>query len=278
MSVNFPASAPRHQSHTLAELVDGIGTAEFGARLVGFLHGVCGADHCAMFQLGAESISAPAFGSFDPSRPAVAMVHRYVREGFWRKDPALSIARSRLSRFSASVIRLDLDDARYADLRPRIYPQVRDRVLLCGRRDHVDFGLSVVRSEPNQAFDSATLEHLAQLSDTLLAAMAKHIRVLMQTSDLAMALADVDRVENCLHVCSELPRRELEVCSRILCGLSTAGIALDLGIGEESVKTYRKRTYLRLAIATERELLRWYLARWSTWRRHLQAPPREALH
>ena len=47
--------------------------------------------------------------------------------------------------------------------------------------------------------------------------------------------------------------------ARILYGLSAAGIAVDLGIGIESVTTYRKRAYRRLGIATQRELLVWYL-------------------
>jgi DNA-binding CsgD family transcriptional regulator len=65
-----------------------------------------------------------------------------------------------------------------------------------------------------------------------------------------------------------LPRREAEVCARILYGMSSVGIALDLSVSEETVKTYRKRAYQRLNIGSERELLTWYLARWSRWRGH----------
>src|SRR5690606_16731246 len=62
------------------------------------------------------------------------------------------------------------------------------------------------------------------------------------------------------------PKREVEVCARILHGMSSIGIALDLGVSEETVRTYRKRSYQRLQIASERELLVWYLDLWSTWR------------
>jgi hypothetical protein len=48
-----------------------------------------------------------------------------------------------------------------------------------------------------------------------------------------------------------------------LFGISSAGIALDLGIGEETVMPYRKRAYMRLSIATQRELLLWYVSEWS---------------
>ena len=40
------------------------------------------------------------------------------------------------------------------------------------------------------------------------------------------------------------------------------GIASRLNIGEETVKTYRKRAYQRLGKATQRELLNWYIERW----------------
>ena len=278
MTANFPVGPASRRPFSLADVVDGIGTEEFGARLVGFLHDMCGADHCAVFRLGSESITALAASSFDPTRPATPMVERYVREGFWRKDPALSIARSRLAECSASVIRLDLDDSGYSDLRPRVYPQVRDRILLCGRRDEVEFGLSIVRSQPNPAFGGEALQQLTHLADTLLAAMAKHVRVLMHAPDMAAALRELGEIENCFLARSKLPRRELEVCARVLLGLSTAGIALDLGVGEESVKTYRKRAYQRLGIATERELLHWYLAQWSAWRCRMHAPQRATLH
>ena len=42
--------------------------------------------------------------------------------------------------------------------------------------------------------------------------------------------------------------------------LTAAGIAVDLGIHEHSVDTYRKRAYFRLGLATRHELLRRYLS------------------
>jgi DNA-binding NarL/FixJ family response regulator len=70
-------------------------------------------------------------------------------------------------------------------------------------------------------------------------------------------------IEECITGTMLLPRREAQVCSRILYGLSSAGIALHLDVSEQTVKTYRKRAYERLGIGSERELLTWYLRRWS---------------
>ena len=60
-----------------------------------------------------------------------------------------------------------------------------------------------------------------------------------------------------------LTRREAEVCAGVLYGMTSMGIALELGISEESAMTYRKRSYNRLKIGSQRELLLWYLDRWS---------------
>ena len=69
------------------------------------------------------------------------------------------------------------------------------------------------------------------------------------------------------------------MCARILYGLSSVGIALDLTVSEETVKTYRKRAYQRLAIGSERELLTWYLAHWSRWSaERFEAAASTALH
>ena len=95
--------------------------------------------------------------------------------------------------------------------------------------------------------------------------LAKHADVCQSRPNVAQALTTLPEIENCIVATSHLPRREAEVCARILYGLSSVGIALDLTVSEETVKTYRKRAYQRLSIGSERELLTWYLARWSRW-------------
>jgi DNA-binding CsgD family transcriptional regulator len=86
-------------------------------------------------------------------------------------------------------------------------------------------------------------------------------------------------IESCIVATSPLPRREAEVCARILYGLSSVGIALDLSVSEETVKTYRKRAYQRLVIGSERELLTWYLSHWNRWSaERFQAAASTALH
>lgn len=254
-----------------AALVEAIGTDDFGVSLVDYLHSICGADHFAVFQLGRDELSALSIGSIDRSGGTRPLVDRYVEEGLWREDPAISEARSNIDSTATSLIRADLEAPEYGRLRPRVYPKVRDRLVVCGRRASLDFGLSILRATESDKFGSGAIEQLADNSEMLLSAVAKHSNFLLGRADPGTALDELAQIARCVADRSDLPRREVEVCSRILYGMSTLGISIDIGIGEESVRTYRKRAYQRLLIGSERELLRWYLHQWSLWRGGLAA-------
>jgi len=111
---------------------------------------------------------------------------------------------------------------------------------------------------PQWAFTERQLIWLREIADTSIAALAKHAEFIHRPPRETVNLASLRDIETTIGT-TVFPRREAEVCARILYGLSTTGIALDIGVGEESVVTYRKRTFRRLGIATRRELLLWYL-------------------
>jgi DNA-binding CsgD family transcriptional regulator len=191
-----------------------------------------------------------------------------VTEGWWQKDPAVSCAMQHLEQDSAGLIHLQLGDQAYAEVRTAIYPQIQDAALVYGRCGAASIGLNVLRVAPSDDFSSDVLSHLQWMAKTLISMLAKHVSFHAHAPSAANALSSCAEIESCLLARSELPRRELEVCARVLYGLPTVGISVDLQIGEESVKTYRKRAYQRLNIGSERELLQWYLREWSAWQAH----------
>ena len=97
----------------------------------------------------------------------------------------------------------------------------------------------------------------------LVAIFRKHIEAANGPANPVEPLSNLSTIEQRIAQCSDMPSREVQVCSRILFGLSSAGIAIDLDICETTVKTYRKRAYHRLSIGCERELLNWYLRKWT---------------
>jgi DNA-binding CsgD family transcriptional regulator len=53
-----------------------------------------------------------------------------------------------------------------------------------------------------------------------------------------------------------LTEREINVCARILFGLTSEGIGLDLDISKNTVLTHRRRAYSKLSITSQSELFR----------------------
>jgi DNA-binding CsgD family transcriptional regulator len=53
---------------------------------------------------------------------------------------------------------------------------------------------------------------------------------------------------------SGLTERELDVCARVIIGMTTEAIALELDLRAPTVATYRKRAYARLGISSHYEM------------------------
>jgi DNA-binding CsgD family transcriptional regulator len=125
--------------------------------------------------------------------------------------------------------------------------------------------MSILR-EGRRRFTEAEIGRLGASAPVLVALLAQHAGLAAEPVDAAGVLASLGRIEACLAELSPLARREAQVCARILYGMSTVGIGLDLGVGTETVKTFRKLAYRRLGIGSERELLSYFLGlqqRWS---------------
>lgn len=253
---------------SLATLVDTIGEEGFGPALARFLNELCGADHFAAFRLQQDELREVAACCVEPARTARDRVETYVNQGWWKRDPAMAEARRCVHAVRPSIIHVDFSEESYAALRPSVFPNVRDRLLLCGRTTNADFGLSIVRADPNAPFADDAVEQVAHCAEFLMSVLAKHADIRRTRPNVAQALTGLEEIECCIDATRALPRREAEVAARILYGISSVGIALDLSVSEETVKTYRKRAYHRLSIGSERELLTWYLAHWSEWRGH----------
>jgi DNA-binding CsgD family transcriptional regulator len=250
------------------ELIGSIGEQRFGAQLLAFLNKACGAEHSAVFKLQAGNLAEIVAASVDGTDIAHRQSSLYIAGQLWRKDPTLWEAQERLGHGGTALVRTDISHLADHNLRDVVYgsANIRDRVLICGRSKDGMIGLSILRSTQRGPFSEAELEHAQSISAMVLSILAKHASLLWNRPDLSVALTSRGEIEACIAAAPEaFPRREAEVCARIIYGISSTGIALDLGIGEETVMTYRKRAYQRLGIATQRELLVWYIATWSRW-------------
>lgn len=244
-----------------------IGERDFGSHLLGFLNLTCGAEHCTVLRLDADQLSRVAGASLDGTDTAERQGELYLQNHRWRGDPMIEEACQQLASKPASIIRAAVREFANADFRELLYGRtgIGERLLLCGRSDTGMIGLSILRRAQVGAFTGDDIARIQESASLLLAMLGKHIGLTLDRPDLSLALTSLVEIETCI-AAAPLPisRREAEVCARILYGMSSIGIALELGISEETVMTYRKRAYQRLGFASQRELLLWYLDLWNT--------------
>ena len=242
-------------------LIDSIGTEAFESRLASLLMETVGADGCRMYKVLDSGVELVRSGEIDDTPGSAAALG--TPEDYWLDHPAVAEALSRGPTRSPLLIRIDpsrIDDLRLHDRLSR-RARIADLVMIWGVCGGERYGLTVTRSVKCGAFQEKDIAGIATMAGTLISLIAKHAQVNERMRNPFLGLKSLEQIEETISLADvRLPRRELEVCSQILYGISIAGIASTLGIAEESVVTYRKRAFQRLGIGSRHELLLWYLS------------------
>lgn len=200
-------------------------------------------------------------GSSGGTELARVQSNLYIDSNFWREDEAYAKARCSGRKGGPSPVRMDVMTLPRGDFRERCYDRrsMRDRLLLSDSNVIV----SILRSERRGIFTSDDCDRLLLASSLILSVLKKHGEMLWRQSKAGQAFSSLEVIEDCFAKAPQMfSNREAQVCARIILGMTSTGIALDLGISEQTATTYRRRAYQRLSIACQRELLTWYLAQW----------------
>ncbi len=248
-------------TNPLDSLIGAIGSAAFPERVGASLRVLCGAELAFIFRIvDARPVEFVSIGC-DGSDRVRHVSNTYLGGQWWQFDDEIN----ELGTSGGDAYKLLKTDFKLSApprLRQALYGQlnIRDRVLMGARFDGAPLVLGVTRSEQYGPFETRHVEALADRAATILSIVARHYDLAMRARRLPELLTDLAEIEQQVELSGErLTARETEVCARYLYGLQTAGIAADLGIGTETVVTYRKRLYERLSIGSHRELLLWYL-------------------
>jgi LuxR family transcriptional regulator, activator of tox operons len=135
-------------------------------------------------------------------------------------------------------------------------PQIGDRLTLVFWENQTLLRMSFYRYRQRYSFGPSETERLRNAWRLFQQAAKRHfslsnnLGVDPSTGRPSLKLMS----ERLLNMSRGLSEREIEVCSRILVGLTAEGISFDLGIGLTSVITYRKRAYAKLGISSHSEL------------------------
>lgn len=180
-------------------------------------------------------------------------IHRY-----WQLDPVRRVETAGNGKAGNLAIQIEAEDIEEKAYRQECYTTVglRERLSLLSPRAGETLRLNFYRASGAGRFAPEEMGHILDASDLILSLLAKHDCIALPGApDIPRALERRLRL-----VAGSLPRRELQVCTLIASGMSSEGIALELGVSLNTVLTYRKRAYARLGISSQNELLRLLLS------------------
>lgn len=224
----------------LSELACTLGTPGFPAALLACLGQWADCRHFSVLRMAGDRPKLLAAGTRHHDTGLVLRCGEAYIEHYYRHDPLFEPLRSA----PGQVGHLLAQDIRFMPYREAIYQRhdmierlsslyldEQDRPVLFNLYRHRDQGF----------FSDSELRMCEALSPVLLQLLRGHLALtgLKRTEDHQQLL---------LQHCSGLTMQELNICSRLLQGMTHAGIAADLGIKESTVKTYRNRAFDRLGI------------------------------
>lgn len=236
-------------NNSFEAMIGAVGTASLGDVILKAAETVGGVDEVFGFWIEGEGSPMPlaSSGHRGSSRKRASL----YSTGFHALDPLLPVIRAlgeQASVSSASLRARQILDPVYRREcfdRPGLFEKIAF-VRTCGTRHYV---LSFYRTHEAHPGGADRLNSLAEFS---LPILKRHAELLGDENGLSLT----QRLEYRLaRAYTALTKREREVCARSLTGMTAEATALDLGIAETSVLTYRRRAYERYSISSVGQLL-----------------------
>jgi DNA-binding NarL/FixJ family response regulator len=243
------------------EVFEAIGQPSLPCEVLKFLRPVCDASSVHFFRIDTPQPDITCSISVDRPETASLQSHIYMSRAMWRGDADMAQASMPREAGAITLYRMSAAAAHTSELCDFYRSQrLVERLIVCGPSAQGQVAYSIMRSAPNGELDSHALETIGEAVIQLFPLISKHMEVMGQSRRVVESLTNLALIEgNLAHAAAALPQREIQVAARLLYGLDASCIASDLGIGGETVNTYRKRLYSRLGICCRHELLLWYL-------------------
>lgn len=236
-------------------MVELLGEDDFGAQLLRRLHPLLPAASWSVYQVGAGCAPqlhlSASLGIPDTTR---ACWKAYL-SGPVRADRSLRFddgpaRRTQLCHITAREVA--------DEHRARVYEAhgMAERVSIVEHgEDDALFAVNFYRHAHQRALSDAQIGDFEQLAPALLALARKQVALRgPQRSPEALR-------QRLSQLNGELTARELDVCTRLLRGMTQDGIAAELALSLPTVKTYRNRAFARLGIHFRNELFALVLER-----------------
>lgn len=239
-----------------AEVVEAIGTPRFDDKIFRALNRLTMAEYMniwayspndGMCQVGVASLTDVA--------AARSLTRAYVG-GYYKLDPNFSDMEKPKSRKRIIVRKMDINSYKSEEYRRRLINsgEIADKIAIIWHTDKVAYNLNIYRLRNSARYTESDISIVRTYSPLIASVVYRHWRYFNVRRDMRSGrmLSFVQRVANVAE--PPLTQRELDVIGRIALGASAEAIALELGIGFESVVTHRKHAYAKLGISSQGEL------------------------
>ena len=181
-------------------------------------------------------------------------IDRFVA-GFYSVDPSLLAFRAQRLQ-SDCVVKIEIGDIRDRQYR-YCYNQThaQERLSFFHGVGSDLYQLSVFRSTGKRPFSPADITNFSALAGFIVATAVKHESFKQLAAGIPRHL-ELDSIEQLLRcITGSLSDREIQVCARVVAGMTIDRTALDLAIKRTTVVTYRQRAYEKLNITRRNELV-----------------------
>lgn len=245
----------------LSALIETVATPRFSGEFLRAAQNLVGSGHVAAFSVENRVPQIVLAADRAVASLAYSATNTYVSR-FWEQDPLNRQRFSTADLAGGVVVRIPANEFQRIPYRRDCYSvsgwsssgiHLIERLSLIRRRGETTIRLDFYRPREAGAYCDADVERIAGSADVLFALIARHTqgRLSLQTINSRASLEKLIR-----SIAPNLPQREVQVCAGIALGLSSEAISNTLGIGLNTVRTYRKRAYARLQISSHNELLR----------------------
>lgn len=246
----------------VSRLVTTFGTPRFEQHLFQVLEDSLRCEHVTAFAVDRSGPPRLIFAANRGGAPiARSAGHRYLQH-HWHADPTNQLLTEQCDLLRGVIASLSPEEMTRLEYRRACYAagdwerggaNLIHKITLLKRQDQALVKVSFYRHRDAGLFDACDVRKIAESADLLVAFLARHNPI--GTSGGVSALRE--RFERCLCESGHgLTRREAQVCAAIAVGMTSEAIALTLDISINTVLTFRKRAYARLAISSQNELLR----------------------
>jgi DNA-binding CsgD family transcriptional regulator len=251
------AAGPARESLALARVIGGVGQRDFSVSALSGLSDVLPLCWMSIYTLRIDQPPLFHGGASLQVPDRTTEAFHFYRQGIYLTDRTFDAARQGLKSGQAGLTHCHAQEIPQKH-RQGIYTRngLRERASLVRIKDDGSLlAINLYRSERQGAFHDADIDVLCRLGEPLFSCVNLHMR-------LSGAGAPADEGAGLPGPLKDLPRREREVCDRLLRGWTYEGVAADLGISAGTVKTYRDRAFERLGLHHRNELFALALA-WS---------------